>query len=112
MSNGTIDADGAQVHGAERVSGAHGAQVVGSNGSMDSRGISGAGAQPGAAEEVMIRPPDVVEGLGTGNIGAEESVTKEDKPANWGGMTSGQRRLWFRNAKKRRDRKLQERGGN
>ena len=46
------------------------------------------------------------------NIEAEENDAKEDKPANWGGMTSGQRRQWFRNAKKRRDRKLQERGGN
>ena len=48
VGNGTIDADGAQSHRAERVSDAHGAQVVGGNGSMDSGGIVGTGARAAA----------------------------------------------------------------
>ena len=48
VSNGTIDADGAQSHGAERVSDAQGAQLVGRHlTSMVSGGI--AGADSGAA---------------------------------------------------------------
>ena len=49
VGNGTIDADGAQSHGAERVSGAQGAQMVGRHlTSMVSGGIAGAGSQLGA----------------------------------------------------------------
>ena len=44
VNNGIIDADGAQPHGAERVSDAQGAQVAGHNASMVSRGITGAGS--------------------------------------------------------------------
>ena len=51
LGNGFIDADGAQSHGAEGVSVVQNVQLVGSNGSMDSGGIVGAGSQLGAAEE-------------------------------------------------------------
>ena len=73
VSNGTIDADGAQVRGAERVSDAHGVQVVGSNGSMGSGGIAGAGSQLGAAEDLTPRRPP-----------------PSNKPAHWATMTPAQ----------------------
>jgi hypothetical protein len=51
LGNGFIDADGAQSHGAERVSDTQGVQVVGHHlTSMASGGIVGAEAQLGAAE--------------------------------------------------------------
>ena len=52
LGNGIIDADGAQARGVKGVSVAQNVQLVGSNGSMDSGGITGAGAQLGAAEDV------------------------------------------------------------
>ena len=52
VGNGTIDADGAQPHGAEIVSDAQGVQLVRGNASMVSGGIVGAEAQLGAAEDV------------------------------------------------------------
>ena len=44
MGNGTIDADGAQAHGAEGVSGAQSVQVAGHSDSMDSGSLAGAEA--------------------------------------------------------------------
>ena len=53
MGNGFIDADGAQSHVAERVSGAQGVQLVGRHlTSMVSGGIAGAGSQLGAGDDV------------------------------------------------------------
>ena len=90
MSNGTIDADGAQSHGTERVSDAQGAQLVGGNGSMVSGGIVGAGLQLGAAEDV-----------GAGTVEAESGATKE-RPAHWHAMSRSQRQTWRNNQKKKK----------
>ena len=54
VGNGIVDADGAQARGVKGISVARNVQLVGSNGSMDSGGIAGAGAQLVAAEEVVV----------------------------------------------------------
>ena len=64
VSNGIVDADGAQARGAEKVSAAQGVQEVERNDSMDSEGIVGAGAQFGAVEDVE----DVVATMGNGSV--------------------------------------------
>ena len=82
VSNGIVDADGAQARGAEGVSDAQNAQLVGSNGSMDSRGIAEAEARLGAAEDV-----------GAGNF-VMSPAPANNKPENWGSMSKSQRRHW------------------
>ena len=86
MDNGTIDADGAQSHGSERVSGAQGIQVVGGNGSMVSGSIIGAGALLGAAEDVGARP-----------FGAESEAAPSNgspRPSNWRERSRTAKRHW------------------
>ena len=78
MSNGTIDADGAQSHGTERVSDTQGAQLVGGNGSMVSGGIAGAEVQLGAAEEV-------------GNVTSTAQNKRKTKRGKKGGKTPNQK---------------------
>jgi TRAP-type mannitol/chloroaromatic compound transport system substrate-binding protein len=96
--------DGAQqVRGADdaRVSNVQGVQGLGSRVSNGSGGIAGTVLQHGgAAEEVMA----------SGMV--ETSLrAAEDRPVNWNEMSKGQKRLWFRNAKKRDERKVQQEGG-
>jgi len=69
LGNGFIDADGAQSHRVERMSGAQGVQVVGHQltSSMVSGGIAGVGSQFGAAED-----------SGSGTVGAGPGPTAED----------------------------------
>ena len=80
VGNGTIDADGAQSHEAERISDAQSAQVVESNGSMDSGGIAGAGSQLGAAEDF---------GSGTVGTGSSGTTAKEGKKPKVRGKNKG-----------------------
>ena len=72
VGNGTIDADGAQSHRAERASDAQDAQLVGDKGSMDLEGI--------------------VEAAAARHNGA----ASPGKPHNWGTMTKAQKRYWRR----------------
>ena len=87
MGNGIIDADGAQLHGAERVSDAQGVQLVGGNGSMVSGGIVGAGSQLGAAEDVG---EEVV-----GNVSASKKKKKRGKRAGQQPRLSGYQKQDF-----------------
>ncbi len=84
VSNGTIDADGAQSHGAERVSGAHGAQLVGGSGSMVSGGIVGAGVKLCAAEDV---------GEEVDNVPVSKKKKKKKKKKKRGKRSGQQKRL-------------------
>ena len=85
VGNGIIDADGTQLHGAERVSDAQGVQLVGGNGSMVSGGI--VTRLLGTAEEVGSGP-EAADEEGNGTM-------MMDKPTNWSSMSKTQRRRWF-----------------
>ena len=88
LGNGFIDVDGAQSHGAERLSDAQGVQVVGGNGSMVSGSIVGAGSQLGAAEHVGARPFE-----------AESEAAPSNgipRPSNWQERTHRARKNWSR----------------
>ena len=80
VSNGIIDAGGAQARGAERVSDAQGIQVVGGNGSMVSGGIVGAEAQLGAADSGGIAGAEAqlsaAENVGTKAVGGVSGSKK------------------------------------
>ena len=90
LGNGFIDADGAQSHGAERVSDAQGVQVVGHHlTSMVSGGIAGAGAELGAAED--------------GGKSADVSTADVDlrqRPVHWNQMSRAQKNNWKRRYRK------------
>ena len=88
VGNGTIDADGAQARGAERVSGAQGIQVAGGNGPMVSGGIAGTGSKLGAAEDVGARP-----------FGAESEAAPSNgipRPRDWQERSRKARQNWSR----------------
>ena len=97
----SIAADGAQeVRGAEdaRVSDAQRIQEFGGRASSGSGGIAGTETHDDAAE-------DVGEGkMGNASIRLSNSgnlPSTADKPSNWGTMTKGQRKSWYKTKRKR-----------
>ena len=91
MDNGTTDADGAQARGAEGVSVAQNAELVGSNGSIDSGGIAGAGAQFGVRAS-----PFGAESVATVDGRAPEGIPR---PQYYNNFTKDQRKKWNRRHK-------------
>ena len=87
------DAQGVQVVGRSYSMGLKGiagaGAVVRHGDPVDSGGVSGSGAQSGAAEDVGAT-------IGANTIGIEVGKREPPKPDNWGTMTRSQRRNWFK----------------